>query len=260
MREPCRVGVAAAVLTHVHLCLGAALRTPPPPTTSSPQRTRLVNEYPRTSCSDADVSRRTLLHGAAWAGAGAYSSGSIPSASAWTVDPVKPDERDTYLEAQKGDGSLILWVGAGSMTGVYKNVFQAGSTVVALDLVQPDSMEVSAATTYASEHGYELRFEQGDATKLRFSDASFDVVVSSMFLCQGSETNHPLPNWSEVVVSEIRRVLKPGGRFGFYEHVEDVDQVIVGKVFGERGVIRVQHVEAKKPGRTNVMAGVVRKV
>jgi len=52
-------------------------------------------------------------------------------------------------------------------------------------------------------------------------------------------------------------VLKPGGRFGIYEEpVEDIDQVVVGKVFGEKSVIRVQ----AKPERTNVMAGVVRKV
>ena len=69
-----------------------------------------------------------------------------------------------------------------------------------------------------------------------------------MFLCQDFD---PV-----VVVSEIRRVLKEGGRFGFYEHVEDIDQIVVGKVFGERSVIRVQ----AKPERTNVMAGVVRKV
>ena len=93
-----------------------------------------------------------------------------------------------------------------------------------------------------------MRFEQGDATKLRFADGTFDVVMSSMFLCQDFNP--------EVVVSEIRRVLKPGGRFGFYEHVEDIDKVIVDKVFGERSVIRVQ----ANPERTNVIAGVVRKV
>ena len=69
-----------------------------------------------------------------------------------------------------------------------------------------------------------------------------------MFLCQDFDP--------EVVVSEIRRVLKAGGRFGFYEHVEDIDSVIVGKVFGERAVIRVE----AYPERTNVVAGVVRKV
>ena len=88
------------------------------------------------------------------------------------------------------------------------------------------------------------------ATKLKFADETFDVVVCSLFLCQDFKGG------PEVVVNEIRRVLKPGGRFGYYEHVEDIADVIVGKVFGERSVIRVQ----AKPERTNVVAGVVRKV
>ena len=142
------------------------------------------------------------------------------------------------------------------MNGVFKGLFPPGNEVIAVDLVHPRLDDMSAATTYARKHGYQLRFEQGDATKLKYADESFDVVLSSMFLCQGLEVDPPLPDWSEIVVSEIRRVLKPGGRFGFYEHVEDIDQVVVGKVFGEQSVIRVE----ANPERINVMAGVVRKV
>ena len=134
------------------------------------------------------------------------------------------------------------------MKGVFDNLFPAGNEVVAIDLLRPDAADLRAATSYATEHGYQLRFEQGDATKLAFTDETFDAVVCSMFLCQDFDP--------AVVVSEIRRVLKPGGRFGFYEHVEDIDTVIVGKVFGERSVVRVEY----NPERTNVMAGVVRKV
>ena len=177
------------------------------------------------------------------------SCGLIEPASAYTVERVEPDERETYAVAQRGRGPLrVLWVGSGDMKGVYESLFPAGNEVIAVDLQRPDSSDLSAATTYAAEHGYELRFEQGDATNLKFTDGTFDAVVCSMFLCQDFDP--------EVVVSEIRRVLKPGGRFGFYEHVEDIDKVIVGKVFGERAVVRVQ----AKPERLNIMAGVVRKV
>ena len=196
------------------------------------------------------VSRRVLLRCALWASGMYYGSGTISRASAWTVDQVKPDEKETYAVAQNGSpGALrVLWVGPGNLKGVYQNLFLAGNEVVALDLVRPDADDLSAATAYATEHGVQLRFEQGDATNLKFGDGKFDAVVCSMFLCQDFD---PV-----VVVSEIRRVLKPGGRFGFYEHVEDIDKVVVGKVFGERSVIRVE----AKPERTNVMAGVVRKV
>ena len=198
---------------------------------------------------DTQVTRRTLLRGASWATGVHYGIGTISSASAYTVKRVKPDEKETYAVAQKGKGPLrVLWVGSGTMKGVFRGLFPAGNEVVALDLRRPDATDLSAATAYATEHGYQLRFEQGDATKMKFADGTFDVVVSSMFLCQDFD---PV-----VVVSEIRRVLKPGGRFGFYEHVEDINEVVVDKVFGGRSVIRVQ----AYPERTNVMAGVVRKV
>lgn len=194
-------------------------------------------------------SRRTLVCGAlSVTGLCIYGVG--PSASAYTVSQAKPDERDTYALAQKGGRPLrILWVGPGNVsTGVLKDLFLAGNEVVALDLVRPEAQDLSAAVAYATDHGYDFRFEQGDATKMAFADGSFDVVMSSLFLCQDFD---PV-----VVVSEIRRVLKPGGRFGFYEHVEGIDRLIVDKVFGERSVVRVQ----AWPERTNVLAGVVRKI
>ena len=196
------------------------------------------------------VSRRNLLRGAFY-GAGLCSSSNIAAASAYTIEAVKPNETETYRLAQSSPGPLrVLWVGAGSdlMKGVSRDLFAPGNDVVALDLLRPDAADLSAATAAAAERGYKLRFEQGDATRLKFADASFDVVVCSLFLCQDFDP--------AVVVSQIRRVLKPGGRFGSYEHVEDIDNVIVGKVFGERSVIRIQ----AKPERSNTIGLVVRKV
>ena len=195
------------------------------------------------------VSRRNLLAGAA--AAVGYSSANIAAASAYSIEAVKPNETETYRLAQSSPGPLrVLWVGAGSdlMKGVSRDLFAPGNDVVALDLLRPDAADLSAATAAAAERGYSLRFEQGDATRLKFADASFDVVVCSLFLCQDFDP--------AVVVSQIRRVLKPGGRFGSYEHVEDIDNVIVGKVFGERSVIRIQ----AKPERSNTIGLVVRKV
>eukprot|EP00966_Prymnesium_polylepis_P031423 730776-Prymnesium_polylepis.2 len=196
------------------------------------------------------VSRRGLLRGALWSTGLCYGGGTISCASAYTVNQVKPNEKDTYAVAQTvGTGPLrVLWVGSGNMKGVFQGLFEAGNEVIALDLRRPETTDLRTATAYATEHGYKLHFQRGDATKLKFTDGTFDVVVCSMFLCQDFNP--------EVVVSEIRRVLKPGGRFGFYEHVEDIGEVIVDKVFGERSVIRVE----AYPERTNVVAGVVEKV
>ena len=51
--------------------------------------------------------------------------------------------------------------------------------------------------------------ESGEA--MSFPDASFDSVVTTLVLCMVDD----LPR----VVSEARRVLRPGGAFYFYEHV-----------------------------------------
>eukprot|EP00554_Chaetoceros_debilis_P015446 CAMPEP_0194118418 /NCGR_PEP_ID=MMETSP0150-20130528/35386_1 /TAXON_ID=122233 /ORGANISM="Chaetoceros debilis, Strain MM31A-1" /LENGTH=283 /DNA_ID=CAMNT_0038809781 /DNA_START=67 /DNA_END=918 /DNA_ORIENTATION=+ len=220
-----------------------------------------------TTATTTNVSRRNLLHDF-FRISGAYGvlltmspctpASASASDSAYVVDKVEPDEVDTYAEAQRGNGTVngngplrILWVGAGDMKGVFKNLFgpdNTGNDVIAVDLIRPDAKDIHAASEYAKEHGYTVGFEQGDAEQMKFKDETFDVVVCSMFLCQDFNP--------EIVVSEIRRVLKYGGRFGFFEHVEDIDKIIVGKIFGKDSVIRVQHY----PEMTNIMAGVVRKV
>lgn len=186
--------------------------------------------------------------------------------AAYTIDKVEPNENDIYTTAQNcwnlPGGSphntlRVLWIGPGNMkirtgvarNGVYKDLFKAGSDVTAFDLLTPTVTDLSDAQQYAVEQGYTLRFQQGDATKLHtlFADNSFDVVVCSLFLCQDFD---PVG-----VVQEIRRVLKPGGRFGFYEHIEDIDKVIVGKVFGESSIIKIE----AYPEMVNILAGVVQK-
>jgi len=46
---------------------------------------------------------------------------------------------------------------------------------------------------------------------LPFRDASFDVVVSTLVLCTVRDV--------DATLAEVRRVLRPGGRFVFVEHV-----------------------------------------
>lgn len=208
---------------------------------------------------DSMLSRRSLLIRAYWSAFAGLSCGSgvlLSEAFAWTVDKVDPDENDIYAEAQTLEGPLrVLWVGAGTLnpikgaarSGVYKNLFRADTEVTAVDLLKPTFQDLKRAQAYATKQGYKLKFRKMDATKLAFGDESFDVVVCSLFLCQDFDP--------EVVVNEIKRVLKPGGRFGFYEHIEDIDKVVVGKVFGEKAVIRVE----ADPYKSNILAGVVRK-
>ena len=54
----------------------------------------------------------------------------------------------------------------------------------------------------------ELRLAHGQ--ELRFDDASFDGVATSLVLCSVLDVARTL--------GEVRRVLKPGGRYFFFEH------------------------------------------
>ena len=56
-----------------------------------------------------------------------------------------------------------------------------------------------------------LTLLDGDAQSLAFADASFDTVIGTLVFCT-------IPD-AERALAEVRRVLKPGGEFRFWEHV-----------------------------------------
>jgi ubiquinone/menaquinone biosynthesis C-methylase UbiE len=63
----------------------------------------------------------------------------------------------------------------------------------------------------AKEAGVALRVVKGQAESLKVEDASMDAVVSTLVLCSVQDVERSL--------AEVLRVLKPGGRFLFIEHV-----------------------------------------
>jgi len=63
----------------------------------------------------------------------------------------------------------------------------------------------------AVEHGLEVRVQKSGAERIDLPDASVDEVICSLTLCTVADP--------EAVVSEVKRVLRPGGRFRFVEHV-----------------------------------------
>lgn len=77
--------------------------------------------------------------------------------------------------------------------------------------VEPNPHMRRRLSPRAREHGIEPRYCELSGYALEAEAASFDAVVSTLVLCSVPDVNATL--------SEIRRVLRPGGRFLFMEHV-----------------------------------------
>jgi ubiquinone/menaquinone biosynthesis C-methylase UbiE len=75
--------------------------------------------------------------------------------------------------------------------------------------LSPAMLELARAR--ARELGREVDLRVGDAQALEFPDQSFDTVVCTLSLCT-------IPD-DRAAVAEVRRVLRPGGRFLLLEHV-----------------------------------------
>lgn len=68
----------------------------------------------------------------------------------------------------------------------------------------------------AQKYGLNIQVYQQDAEGLPVADNSIDAVVSTYVLCSVDRLDETL--------RDIRRVLKPGGRLIFYEHVADPNE------------------------------------
>jgi ubiquinone/menaquinone biosynthesis C-methylase UbiE len=124
-----------------------------------------------------------------------------------TEDACLAGWREELLSTADGD---VLEIGAG--TGA--NVPHYPTTVDRLVLAEPDAsmrgrLERRIATATPRPRRVETAGASVDA--LPFSDASFDVVVSTLVLCS-------VPDLARAL-AEARRVLRPGGRLLFIEHV-----------------------------------------
>ncbi|MBU2490174.1 MAG: class I SAM-dependent methyltransferase [Proteobacteria bacterium] len=107
-------------------------------------------------------------------------------------------------------GGRALEVGCGRGVGcrIVLDVFGAGQ-VTGMDL-DPDM--VRRAGERLAGYGDRVRLYAGDVTDIPEEDASFDAVFDFGIL-------HHVPDWQKAL-SEVFRVLKPGGRFYAEEALE----------------------------------------
>lgn len=140
--------------------------------------------------------------------------GWVPLAGQESFNLLPEDEPDRcfiglyhYLAARVSPaGARVLEVGSGRGGGSsYFCRYHEPSEVVGVDY--SGSAVRLAGRLHAGVKG--LRFVEGDAEALPFDDESFDVVINV-------ESSHCYANM-DAFLGEVRRVLKPGGRFGWVD-------------------------------------------
>lgn len=120
--------------------------------------------------------------------------------------------RETRREVLAGASGRTLEIGCGTGANLYLYPPQVDELVMA----EPDAHMQKALRRKLSERARSnTELVQAPAEKLPFEDSSFDCVSCTMVLCT-------VPDPAEAL-AEVARVVKPGGRFLFLEHVRSED-------------------------------------
>ncbi len=119
--------------------------------------------------------------------------------------------RELRRSALVDAGGDVLEIGGG--TGA--NLPHYGPGVASLTITEPEPPMLRRLEKHVREQRPEARVLRAPAEDLPFDDGSFDTVVSTLVLCGVDDQPRAL--------REIRRVLRPGGRLIFLEHVRSDD-------------------------------------
>lgn len=114
------------------------------------------------------------------------------------------ERRAALLAGARG---RVLEIGAG--TGL--NLAHYPVTVEELVLTEPVPAMAARSRARVAASGRAVEVVESPAESLPFASATFDTVVSTMVLCTVADV--------ESALSEVARVLAPGGRLLFIEHV-----------------------------------------
>jgi ubiquinone/menaquinone biosynthesis C-methylase UbiE len=118
------------------------------------------------------------------------------------------DHRQRLLAGLAG---RVLEVGAGN--GL--NFPHYPATVTEVLAIEPEPYLRRLALAAAQQAPVPIRVTDGTAEALPAPDAGVEAVVASLVLCTVTDPDQAL--------AETRRVLRPGGRLRFYEHVRATD-------------------------------------
>jgi ubiquinone/menaquinone biosynthesis C-methylase UbiE len=126
-------------------------------------------------------------------------------------------QRRSRRQVTQGVRGRVLELGVG--VGTNWPYLPANVTYVGID---PDPYMIARARRNAKQEGRDVELHQVPAENLPFPDHSFDTVFTTLTFC----TIDDVPK----ALAEVRRVLKPGGEFRFWEHVRPQGR-IRGRVF-----------------------------
>jgi len=133
----------------------------------------------------------------------------------------KGSERAGLAEMRRnligGASGDVLEIGGG--TGANLGYYGAG--VESVTVTEPEPSMLKRLQRKAREQNSHATVLRAPAEDLPFEDASFDTVVSTLVLCGVDDQPR--------AVRELRRVLRPGGRLIFIEHVRS-DEPRVAKM------------------------------
>jgi ubiquinone/menaquinone biosynthesis C-methylase UbiE len=105
--------------------------------------------------------------------------------------------------------TIDLGAGTGANLGLYPEA------VSELVLAEPDPHMLKRIRTKVGEAGVDAEMVEAPAERLPFEDSSFDTAVFTLVLC-----TVPDP---KAALAEVARILKPGGKLLFLEHVRAED-------------------------------------
>lgn len=114
-------------------------------------------------------------------------------------------------EALTEASGRVLEIGGG--TGA--NLAHYGPAVESLTITEPERPMLRRLEQRVREQAPDAKVLRAPAEDLPFADDSFDTVVSTLVLCGVDDQPRAL--------REARRVLRPGGRLLFLEHVRSED-------------------------------------
>jgi len=117
--------------------------------------------------------------------------------------------KNKKTELFKDISGTVVEIGPG--TGV--NFPFLNNQIVNWTGIEPNKAMHPFLVKNANDHGFEITIKNDRTENISIDSSSIDFVISSEVLCSVNNLKQSL--------NEVRRILKPGGKFLFLEHVAD---------------------------------------